>query len=140
MKKLFLIIAGLSAFLAQAQDLRPLESIPVQEGGRKKPFLTYSQESLQKLAGRATWKKSDTERMTAMEVVMGLLFNPDGDWENAKLIRCSYVPLKQRLNLPTEQVMFSLKDLSANRELLNIVEDMRKRRAHVTARPLFERC
>lgn len=126
-----------SVAAAGAFDLTPLESLAIQEGGRKKPLDTYARESLQKLVGRATWKKGDTERLTAMQVVASMLFS-DEDWEHAPVIRVDYEPLKKRLGLPERQRFFTVAELRANDELKRIIDDMRRRRTQ-SANPEFDR-
>ncbi len=139
MKKLTLLLFLLFCGTAiQAMDLSSLEDIAVQEGGRKKPLLTYATESMQKLNGRATWKKSDNEKLGAMEVLFSMLFNPQEDWDNARIIRCAYVPLKKKLGLAPDQMFFSIKELSSNKGLLEMVNEMQTRR-NQSANPEFNK-
>jgi cytochrome c-type biogenesis protein CcsB len=126
-----------SVAAASAFDLTPLESLAIQDGGRKKPLDTYARESLQKLVGRATWKKSDTERLTAMQVVASMLLS-EQDWEHAPVIRVDYEPLKKRLGLPERQRFFTVAELRTNDELKRIIDDMRRRRTQ-SANPEFNR-
>ena len=127
MKKiLFLILSAFAFSTWAAVDLTPLESIAVQEGGRKKPLLTYAQESVQKLLGRATWTKSGTEKLSAMEVLMSMLFNQQEDWDNAQIIRCAYLPFKEKIGLPADERFFSINELRTHTNLLTIVEEARK--------------
>ncbi len=138
MKRLFFILlAFCSLGQAWAIDLEPLESIAVQEGGRKKPLLTYANESLQKINGRATWRKSPTEKLTAMQVMMSMLFAQDVNWDEARIIRCTYMPLKRRLGLPEEQLFYSVRELGQNRTLLDMIEQIRTRRQ--AANPEFDK-
>src|SRR5687768_7760643 len=102
--KIVILLMACLCLSSQALDLTPLESIAVQEGGRKKPLLTYAQENVQKLVGRATWKKSETEKLSSMEVLFSMLLNQEEDWDNVRIIRFTYVPLKQKLSLPEKQV------------------------------------
>ncbi|HOX02434.1 MAG TPA: cytochrome c biogenesis protein CcsA [Candidatus Paceibacterota bacterium] len=128
--KLHMVLAGalgLAAMSASAVDLRPLESVAIQEGGRKKPLATYARETLQKLAGRSTWRADDGRRIEAMEWIARLMWGGES-WEEARLIRCGYIPLKQRLGLPASQRWFAFAELSGNAELRKIVDDLAAQR------------
>src|SRR5258708_7742550 len=72
----------------------PLEKIGIQDHGRVKPFHTFATESVQYITGSRTWKG-----MSATEVVFGLLFAYDKEWENEAFIRLDYGPLKTQLGL-----------------------------------------
>ncbi len=127
-KVLFSLIFATLASSGWAIDLKPLESIAVQEGGRKKPLLTYARESLQKVTGRASWKKSSEETVPAMEVMMSMLFNQERDWKSDRIVRFTYVPLKKQLDLPEGQILFSISELTAKTNLLGMMEAIMKKR------------
>ena len=78
---------------ACAVDLSPLEQITVQQGGRKKPFLVFAEESLLSLSGR-TALKIDGRKLSAMEVVTMLWLNPQG-WDDKPILLVNHKPLKE---------------------------------------------
>ncbi len=128
--KLHMILAGalaLAASSASALDLRPLESVAIQEGGRKKPLATHARETLQKLGGRSTWQADDGRRVEAMEWIARVMWGEE-DWEGARLMRCGYIPLKQRLGLPVDRRWFGFAELSGNAELRKILDDLAAQR------------
>ncbi len=65
----------------------------MQEGGRKKPFLVFAEESLLGLSGK-TALTIDGRKMSAMEVVTTLWLNPQG-WDNKPMILVNHKPLKE---------------------------------------------
>ncbi|HSA03414.1 MAG TPA: cytochrome c biogenesis protein CcsA [Candidatus Paceibacterota bacterium] len=118
---------------AWALDLSPLESLAVQDGGRRKPLDTFARESLQKLAGRATWKDDTGRRWTGLEVLASLQWGQK-DWQKELLLRCNYLPLKQTLQLPADRQFFSFQELTNNLALSRIIDDIAQRRAHTEAK------
>src|SRR5262245_6762640 len=54
-----------------ALDLRPLDEVAVQEGGRKKPFLVFAEESLMGISGKTALTVGE-RKMGAREIIMAL--------------------------------------------------------------------
>ena len=88
----------------------------MQEGGRKKPFLVFAEESLLGLSGK-TALTIDGRKMSAMEVVTTLWLNPQG-WDNKPLLLVNHKPLKEACGLDTSRKLFSYQELASNRELV----------------------
>ena len=112
---------------ACAVDLSPLEQITVQEGGRKKPFLVFAEQSLLGLSGK-TALTIEGRKMSAMEVVTTLWLNPQG-WDNKSLLLVNHKPLKEACGLETTRKLFSYRELASNRELVNLLNEARVLRA-----------
>lgn len=99
-----------------AEELRVL---PVQEGGRVKPFDTYARELLRKLSGKETW-----EGNSATSVAFSMM--ADGDaWKQKPILRIQHLDLKQKFNLDARRKMFTFDELLANRDLLAFAENLR---------------
>ena len=60
-----------------ALNLSSLEEVPVQEGGRKKPYLVFAQESLLALSGKTAIVVDDRKR-DAMDIITTFWLNPEG--------------------------------------------------------------
>jgi ABC-type transport system involved in cytochrome c biogenesis permease subunit len=112
---------------AFAIDLSPLEQIPVQEGGRKKPFLVFAEESLLGLTGKTAVKIGD-RKMRATELVTTLWLNPLG-WDNKPIILVNHKPLKEATGMDTSRKLFSYQELTSNRELVRLLNDAQVMRA-----------
>jgi cytochrome c-type biogenesis protein CcsB len=125
--RLVLLMVLFFAQAAWAVDMRPLEFLAVQDGGRKKPLDTFARESLQKLAGRSTWKDSAGRRWSGLEVVAAMALGPL-EWDQAPLLRLSYHPLKQELGLPMDRIFFSFQELSTNTGLSRVIGEISQRR------------
>ena len=112
---------------AYAVDLTPLEQITVQEGGRKKPFLVFAEESLLGLSGK-TALTIDGRIMSATEVITTLWLNPQG-WDNKPVLLVNHKPLKEVSGLETSRKLFSYRELASNRELVKLLNEAQALRA-----------
>jgi cytochrome c-type biogenesis protein CcsB len=111
----------LSVSVAQALDFSVLEQISIQEGGRKKPFLVFSEESLLGLSGK-TALTVDGHTMSAPEVVTTLWLNPAG-WETKPLILVNHKDLKKALGYDVTRKLFSYQELSTNLQLQRLIAE-----------------
>ncbi len=110
-----------------ALDLRPMDEIPVQEAGRKKPFFVFAEESLQGLSGK-TSLTIDGQKMGAREVVTALWLTPQG-WDQKPLILVNYKPLKEATGLEASRKLFSYQELAGNTGLLKLLNEAQALRA-----------
>jgi len=118
---LCLAASALVAAPPPALDHAELGRIPVQEGGRKKPYSTLARETLLTLAGRTTWKDPKTgEAVEAMPFLTRIWLEPAG-WEKEPLLLVSFRPLKQTLGLDENTKRFSFEELAGKAELGQIV-------------------
>lgn len=121
---LALILAMPAAF---AMDLSPLEKIPVQETGRKKPYLVFAEESALALTGR-TKVTVDNRKIGAMELITTLWLNPEG-WQDKQIILVNHKLLKDEIGLDASRKLYSYNELSANPKLLQLLKDAQAVRA-----------
>ncbi len=104
---------------AVALDCSPLENIPVQSDGRKKPFSTFAAETLQGICGKTTYPGVDRDGgasrpRPAIETVLSMAMDPE-TWKGRPVILINYKPLKQSLGLSQDRKLFSLDELKDNR-------------------------
>ena len=121
---LFLIVA---AHTACALDVRSLDQIPIQEAGRKKPFLVFAQESLLGLSGK-TSLTIDGTKMDARQVIASLWLAPQG-WDQKPIILVNHKPLKEATELDTSRKLFSYRELAANEKLVKLLDEAQALRA-----------
>lgn len=126
MTRIFLILA-LFAQTVCALDLSPLEEVPIQEGGRKKPYLVFTQESLLALSGKTSLTVGDKKR-DAIDVVTTLWLNPEG-WESQPVVLVNHKPLKEATGLDLTRKLFSYQELSTNEKLLGLLSEAQALRA-----------
>ena len=126
MTRVFLILA-LAAQTVCALDLSPLEEVPIQEGGRKKPYLVFAQESLLALSGK-TSLTVDGKKLDAVKVVTTLWLNQEG-WESQPVVLVNHKPLKEATGLDLTRKLFSYQELSTNEKLLELLSEAQALRA-----------
>jgi ABC-type transport system involved in cytochrome c biogenesis permease subunit len=129
MKTIALLAALLFVLAAPARalDLTKLEAVPIQEGGRKKPFLVFAEESLLGMTGKARYKKND-EKIPALNVVTSLWLSPMG-WENEPLLLIGNKKFKEAIGVDPAKKLFSYRELAANAALRASLENVSAIRA-----------
>ncbi|MGB3669525.1 MAG: cytochrome c biogenesis protein CcsA [Phormidesmis sp.] len=114
---LLLIALPLSQF--QPSSLTPLETLVVQQAGRKKPLDTVAQETVAKIHGSSTYRHSSENSVieeSAMETFLSLWLN-NRNWNEEPFVLFSYRPLKEAVGLDPDQKYFSFETLMGNRQL-----------------------
>ena len=126
MTRCFLVlVVALQA--AHAIDLTPLDQIPVQEAGRKKPYLVFAEESLLGLSGK-TSLTVDGRKLGAREVITALWLDPR-DWDRKPMILVNHKPLKEATGLDTSRKLFSYQELASTKELVKLLNEAQVLRA-----------
>lgn len=126
MRLIPILLLVLAALPARALDFKPLDQLPVQDGGRKKPYLVFAEESLLSMAG-ATSLTIDGRRQSAEEIITGIWLSPD-QWSSKPLILISNVPLKQALGLDPKQKWFAPAELGGNGAFLGMLQSIEMKR------------
>jgi len=125
MKLRFLVILFLFFPLTKifAEDeYHAISTLPIQDGGRIKPFDTFAKEMLQLVYGKQTY-----EGRPAIPVVMTWLLQPEA-WSDKKLFEIRFLKLKQALKLDEKEKHFTLKEILNSPELNNVTQDLMNRR------------
>jgi len=133
----FLFVAWSSIIHASdvdGMDFRVLDEVPVQDGGRKKPFYVFATESLLSLTGRSTLKVGD-QRMKADEVA-GRMWVQDRDWTQVPMILVDYLPLKDDAGLARDRKLFSYSELVRNPRVEELLNEASAARARDSRTPL----
>ncbi len=129
----FLTFAGLffvTALQSYASFINPpaaLEELPIQENGRRKPYLVFAEETLRALSGRTSLIVRG-RKTTAIELITSLWLEPEKPWATETLLLVSYGPLKKTLGLPLDQKLFSYETLRHNSGLLTLMDQASKAR------------
>ncbi|MEL6352975.1 MAG: cytochrome c biogenesis protein CcsA [Cyanobacteria bacterium J06627_28] len=114
---LLLIVLPLSQI--QQATSSPLETMVVQQAGRKKPLNTVAQETVAKIHGATTYKHDGIEE-NAMETFLSLWLN-NRNWNEEPFVLFSYRPLKESIGLDPDQKYFSFETLMRNPGLSEVV-------------------
>ena len=127
--RIFAFAAGLLFFCnaSHGLDLTALDSVPIQEGGRKKPFLVFADEALMSLSGKSRYMK-DGVKMSSTVTVASLWLTPMG-WENEPLILISNKKFKDGIGFDPAKKLFSYRELAANEKLRSALQEVSAIRA-----------
>jgi len=106
---------------ASALDTGALERVPIQEGGRKKPYLVFAEESAMGISGKTSLKLGD-RKMGAMEAVTAMWLAPEG-WLKQPIILVNHQGLKQAMGLDMTRKLFSYQELAGNAALVGLLRE-----------------
>lgn len=118
--------------VAGALDLVGMETLPIQEGGRKKPFLVFADEAMLGMTGKTGFKR-DGERLGAVVTVASLWLTPLG-WEDEELILIGNRKFKEQIGVDAGRKLFSYRELASSdklREALAEVSALRARDSRI---------
>lgn len=108
MKKILLVAMTLfMAVSAFAKDGDALKYLPVQDGGRIKPYDSFSREMLEIVYGKTKY-----EGRAATEIVMTWMLSPQA-WQDKKIFEVRNHQVLTSMNLPKDQRYFSGEELFA---------------------------
>ena len=111
---------GLSGVANAASSWDALRNVPVQEGGRIKPFDTWAHDMLAEVYGKTSWEGNSA---TAVAISMMV----DGEaWKAKNVVKVEHLGLKERFGLERSRKYFSFDELVANEELIRWVEELRQ--------------
>ncbi|MNJ98569.1 Cytochrome c biogenesis protein CcsA [compost metagenome] len=134
MKKIFvLFITLVLALPVFAKPGDGLKSLPVQDGGRIKPYDSFAKEMLEIVYG-----KSKYEGRGATEIVMTWMLSPQA-WADKQIFEVRNHQILNTLKLPTSQRYFSGDELFANERFTNLRQELQaKRETKEKLNPYFQ--
>lgn len=97
-----------------------LRKVPVQEGGRIKPFDTWAREMLAGVYGKTSW-----EGNAAPSVAISMMVDGEA-WKQKPIVKVEHLGLKEKFALERGRKHYSFEELVANAALLQWVEDLRQ--------------
>lgn len=131
MKKLSLLILLLGSLGVSADELNFSDAarMVIQSGGRKKPLDTFASESLQTITGRRALNDSQSGRtIVSIDALLSMWYG-GRDWKSFPLVLISDAGLKQALDLPSTERLFSMNSLSSKAALHTIYDQIQGKRA-----------
>ncbi|MGE0764027.1 MAG: cytochrome c biogenesis protein [Bdellovibrionales bacterium] len=99
-----------------------LRYLPVQDGGRIKPYDTFARESLELIHGKTKFKGKD-----ALEVVTTWMVIPDS-WEQIELLELRQSGLRQALNLDPKRILYTPAEILGHERLPVVIQELRSAR------------
>ncbi len=125
-KSLLCLLAFLSCLSSLQADLKvlpaSLETLPIQENGRRKPYFVFCEETLRSLSGQ-TQLLFRGEKKGASEIITSFWLAPGMAWVSDPFILVSHRPLKEKVRLAPTQKLFSYEELSHNEGLLKLMAE-----------------
>lgn len=115
----FVILGGAAA---PALDLVPIETIPIQENGRKKPFLVFADESVLSMTGKTSVMR-DGRKWSSAEAVVSLWLTPSG-WEKTPMILVGNKLLREAIGVDVKRKLYSYDELSSNPKLVALLDQV----------------
>lgn len=106
-----LLLALATSIHAAPVDLRPWETIVVQDSGRRKPMGTFGHEVLVKLSGRDPLATKSGDNVAGGEFAFSTLF-ATRDWAEEPVILVAHRPLTEHLGLDASRKRFSRNELA----------------------------
>ena len=120
---LVILLALLLAAPAHAAtELRPWESLVVQDSGRRKPVGTFGHEVLIKLSGRDPISNLGGQTFEGSKFLFSMIFATQ-DWTDEPIILVAYRPLVQALGLDPGRKRFSPKELARTAQLTALAQE-----------------
>ncbi|WP_415063989.1 cytochrome c biogenesis protein [Bdellovibrio sp.] len=134
MKKFFLVLASLLLSVtvyAKAGDA--LKYLPVQDGGRIKPYDSFSREMLEIVYGKTTY-----EGRAATEIVMTWMLSPQA-WQDKKIFEVRNHEVLEAMKLPKDQRYFSGEELFGSERFALLRQELQgKRESKEKLNPYFQ--
>lgn len=140
MKSILISILFLFSAIGHAADLtKSLQALPVQDGGRFKPFDTFARESLELVYGKDTFKlEGQKKARPAVEIVMTWMLQPSA-WQDTPMFEIRFGELKKGLKLNNDQRYFTYNQIIANDRLSTLFQELgAKRESKEKLDPYFQ--
>ncbi len=112
--------------------------LPVQDGGRIKPYDTFAKEVLEVVYGKSKYKTEAGETAPAYLIVLTWMLSPDS-WTNRPLFEVNHFDVKNKLGLAKEQKYFSSNELFTTDKFQNLMQELAdKRQSQEKLTPYFQ--
>lgn len=111
------------ALAAAGLDSDALRFLPVQDGGRVKPFDAFARETLQLVYGAETYTAPSGEKRPAVEIVLTWMLLPQY-WDKQKIVRIDHRGLKESLKLDIGEKYFTPQELFENSRFTLVMQEL----------------
>lgn len=112
--------------------------LPVQDGGRIKPYDTFSKELLEVIYGKSKYKTESGETAPAYLIVLTWMLSPES-WIQRPLFEVNHLDVKAKLGLAKDQKYFSSQELFSSDKFQNLMQELAdKRQSQEKLTPYFQ--
>lgn len=138
----FLVFLTLIFAVFGAQAAGPgeaLRSLPVQDGGRVKPFDTFAKETLELVYGRKSYKpKEGGTAIQAQWVVLTWMLSPES-WVSRPLFEVKHHQVMEQLKLAADRKHFTADEIFKSEKFMNLMQELQnKRQTKEKLNPYFQ--
>jgi ABC-type transport system involved in cytochrome c biogenesis permease subunit len=124
----FLFQIVLSQNVKAAKSGEQIRYLPVQDGGRVKPFDTFAKETLALVYGKQSYKpKEESDAVEAHWVVLTWMLSPES-WIKRPLFEVKHHEVLEKLKLPIGQKYFTGDELFASENFTNLMQELQNKR------------
>lgn len=121
-KKIFLSFFVFFALAMPALAANELQLLPIQDGGRVKPFDTFAREHLELVYGKAKF-----EGRPAYEVIMTWMLTPEA-WAEKEIFQVQNIAVKKALGINAEKGRYTGAELFNNPKFMDLMTELRDKR------------
>ncbi len=116
-----------------------LRALPVQDGGRVKPFDTFAKETLELVYGRQSYKPKDGgASIQAQWVVLTWMLSPES-WVSRPLFEVKHHQVVEQLKLDKERKHFTADEIFKSEKFMNLMQELQnKRQTKEKLNPYFQ--
>lgn len=146
MTKLLVLVLTLGLLVTQNLWATPgdqLRSLPVQDGGRIKPYDSFARETLELIYGKSTYKRQaeagyQAKSEPAYLIVLSFILAPES-WLKIPLFEVTHLDVKSKLKLPLDQKHFTGDQIFNNEGFSNLMQELSdKRQSKEKLTPYFQ--
>lgn len=124
----FLFSTLLAGQALAAKPGEALRSLPVQDGGRVKPFDTFAKEILELVYGRKSYKpKEDGKAIEAYWVVLTWMLSPES-WVTRPLFEVKHHQVLEQMKLPSDRKYFTADEIFKSEKFANLMQELQNKR------------
>lgn len=136
---IFFQLSLVSSFVQASPKLgEAIRYLPVQDGGRIKPYDTFAKEVLEVVYGKKTYKTESGESAPAYLIVLTWMLSPDS-WTNRPLFEVNHLDVKNKLGLAHDRKYFSSTELFTTDKFQNLMQELAdKRQSQEKLTPYFQ--
>ncbi len=118
-----LVVLFLSLFVSlSAYGFNEMQILPVQDGGRLKPFDSFAREQLELVYG-----KTKFEGRQAYEVILTWMLTPEA-WQEKEIFQIQNLDVKKRLGLNLDQKRFKGDPIFSNQAFPGLMQELNEKR------------
>lgn len=118
-----LVVLFFSLFVSlTAQAFSEIQLLPVQDGGRIKPFDSFAREQLEVVYGKPKF-----EGRLAYEVILTWMLTPEA-WQEKEIFQVQNLDVKKRLKLSADQKRFKGDQIFSNEAFRGLIGELNEKR------------